>query len=173
MNPHDPVNLMPKTVTAPNGLTTTLDYHPAAADLRLKEIKHTLTGNIALSKHVYGYKPAGNIKSWAQTLGTNAAKTWAIAYDKADQLEAATQTQGTTVTAQQAFRFDRIGNITSKQDGSEVSGQQTPTIHRRGISRRLRGHVRYIPAHHQHHQVRPHRAHALHPPIQAGGFGGL
>jgi hypothetical protein len=99
----------------------TLDYHPAAADLRLKEIKHTLTGNVALSKHVYDYKPAGNIKSWAQTLGTSADKTWAIAYDKADQLEAATQTQGGAVTAQQAFRFDRIGNITSKQDGSEIS----------------------------------------------------
>jgi hypothetical protein len=112
---------MPKTLTAPNGLTITLDYHPAAADLRLKEIKHTRPGNIALSKHVYGYKPAGNIKSWAQTLGNGAAKTWAIAYDKADQLEAATQTQGATLTAQQAFRFDRIGNITSKQDGSEIS----------------------------------------------------
>jgi len=35
---YDPVNLMPKTLTAPNGLTTTLDFHPAAADLRLKEI---------------------------------------------------------------------------------------------------------------------------------------
>jgi RHS repeat-associated protein len=118
---YDPVNLMPKTLTAPNGLTTTLDYHPAAADLRLKEIKHMLSGNIALSKHVYDYKPAGNIKSWAQTLGTSAAKTWAIAYDKADQLEAATQTQGATVTAQQAFRFDKIGNITSKQNGAEIS----------------------------------------------------
>jgi hypothetical protein len=58
---YDPVNLMPKTLTAPNGLTTTLDFHPAAADLRLKEIKHTLTGNVALSKHVYGYKPANSI----------------------------------------------------------------------------------------------------------------
>jgi RHS repeat-associated protein len=37
------------------------------------------------------------------------------------QLEAATQTQGATVTAQQAFRFDRIGNITSKQNGAEIS----------------------------------------------------
>ena len=119
---YDPVNLMPKTLTAPNGLTTTLDFHPAAADLRLKEIKHTLTGNVALSKHVYDYKPAGNIKSWAQTLGTSAAKTWAIAYDKADQLEAATQTtQSGAVTAQQAFRFDKGGNITSKQNGAEIS----------------------------------------------------
>jgi hypothetical protein len=50
---YDPVNLMPKTLSAPNGLTTTLDYHPAAADLRLKEIKHTRPGNVALSKHVY------------------------------------------------------------------------------------------------------------------------
>jgi hypothetical protein len=67
---YDPVNLMPKTLTAPNGLTTTLDYHPAAADLRLKEIKHTLTGNIALSKHVYGYKPVSVLPSasshWGQ-----------------------------------------------------------------------------------------------------------
>ncbi|MFM2197409.1 MAG: hypothetical protein RLZZ505_841 [Verrucomicrobiota bacterium] len=107
-------------------LTTTLDYLPAA-DLRPKEIKHTRPGNVALSKHVYGHKPAGNIRSWAQTLGTGAAKTWVIAYDKADQLEAATRTQGETVTTQQAFGFDRIGNITRKQCirvryGVEITG---------------------------------------------------
>jgi RHS repeat-associated protein len=118
---YDPVNLMPKTLTAPNGLTTTFDYHTAVAALRLKEIKHTLAGNVALSKHVYHYKPAGNIKSWEQTLGTSPAKAWAITYDKADQLEAATQTQGSAVTAQRAFRFDKIGNIVSKQNGAEIS----------------------------------------------------
>ncbi len=104
---------MPKTLTAltaPNGLTTELFYEPALGDLRLQEIRHKV-GATNLAAHVYGYKPAGNIKSWAQTLGTSAAKTWAIAYDKADQLEAATQTQGGAVTAQQAFRFDRINSI--------------------------------------------------------------
>ena len=119
---YDPVNLMPKTVTAPNGLTTTLDYHTATADLRLKEIKHTLTGDVPLSKHVYAYKPAGNIKSWEQTLDTNPAKTWAIAYDKADQLEAATLTDTTAaVLEQHAWRYDRIGNRTSRQNGPQVT----------------------------------------------------
>ena len=52
---YDPVNLLPKTVTAPNGLSTTFDYETAAADLRLKEIKHQLAGPAPLSTHGYSY----------------------------------------------------------------------------------------------------------------------
>jgi len=36
---YDPVNLLPKTITAPNGLTTEFSYQPALGDLRLQEIK--------------------------------------------------------------------------------------------------------------------------------------
>jgi RHS repeat-associated protein len=117
---YDPVNLMPKLTTAPNGLTTELFYEPALGDLRLQEIRHKV-GATNLSAHVYGYQKAGNIKSWAQTTGTSPAKTWAVSYDKADQLEAASRTESGAVIAQQAFRFDQIGNITSKQNGAEIS----------------------------------------------------
>ena len=117
---YDPVKLLPKTITAPNGLSTTFDYETAAADLRLKEIKHQLAAT-NLAAHAYGYKKAGNIKSWSQTAGSTPAKTWSISYDKADQLEAATQTQNGAVIGQQAFRFDKSGNITSKQNGAEIS----------------------------------------------------
>jgi RHS repeat-associated protein len=122
LHTYDPVNLLPKTVTAPNGLTTTFDYHPAAADLRLKEIKNQLSGNVPLSTHGYIYSPAGNIKSWSQTTGTSSAKTWGIAYDRADQLEAATLTNSTAaVLEQHAWRYDKIGNRTSRQNGPQIT----------------------------------------------------
>jgi RHS repeat-associated protein len=117
---YDAVNLMPKLSTAPNGLTTELFNEPALGDLRLQEIRHK-AGATNLAAHVYGYKKAGNIKSWAQTTGTSPAKTWAISYDKADQLEAASRTESGEVIGQQAFRFDKSGNITSKQNGAEIS----------------------------------------------------
>ena len=78
---YDPVNLLPKTVTAPNGLVTTFDYHTATADLRLKEIQHTLAGGQALSKHGYTYSPDGNINTWEQAAGTGPAQTWSLVYD--------------------------------------------------------------------------------------------
>jgi hypothetical protein len=99
--------------TAPNGLTTKLFYEPALGDLRLQEIRHKV-GATNLAAHVYGYKPAGNIKSWEQTTGTSPAKSWAIAYDKADQLEAASRTESGAVIGQQAFRFDKLlGSVLS------------------------------------------------------------
>jgi RHS repeat-associated protein len=122
LHTYDPVNLLPKTVTAPNGLTTTFDYHTVAADLRLKEIKHQLSGNVPLSTHGYTYSPSGNIKSWSQTTGTSPAKTWGIAHDRADQLEAATLTDSATaVLEQHAWRYDKIGNRASRQNGQQIT----------------------------------------------------
>ena len=119
---YDPVNLLPKTITAPNGLTTEFSYHTATGDLRLQEIKHQLAGPTPLSKHVYTYSPEGNIKSWAQTIGTNPAKTWGIAYDRAVQLEAATLTDtSAAVLEQHAWRYDKIGNRTSRQNGPQIT----------------------------------------------------
>jgi hypothetical protein len=122
---YDPVNLMPKLTTAPNGLTTELFYEPALGDLRLQEIRHKVAAT-NLAAHVYGYKKAGNIKSWSQTAGSTPAKTWSISYDKADQLEAASRTESGALIGQQAFRFDKIGNITSKQNGAEISQFNLP-----------------------------------------------
>ena len=119
---YDPVNLLPKTVSAPNGLTTTFSYHPAAGDLRLQEINHQLAGPTALSTHAYTYSTSGNIKTWAQTTGTSPAKTWGIAYDRADQLEAATLTNtSAAVLEQHAWRYDKIGNRTSRQNGPQIT----------------------------------------------------
>lgn len=130
LHTYDPVNLLPKTVSAPNGLTTTFDYHTAAADLRLKEIKHQLAGPTPLSTHGYTYSPAGNIKSWSQTTGTSPAKTWGIAYDRADQLEAATLTNtSAAVLEQHAWRYDRIGNRTSRSAGVPPTLSNTQTTH--------------------------------------------
>jgi len=140
---YDPVNLMPKLTTAPNGLTTELFYEPALGDLRLQEIRHKLSG-ANMAAHVYGYKKAGNIKSWSQTSASNPAKTWAISYDKADQLEAASRSESGAVIGQQAFRFDKSDNITSKQNGAEISqstfnNRNQLTAQQPGGSMRVRG----------------------------------
>lgn len=119
---YDPVNLLPKTVTAPSGLVTTFDYHTAAADLRLKEIQHTLAGGLALSKHGYTYSPDGNINTWEQAAGTGPAQTWSLVYDNADQLEAATLGSTTpSVLAQHAWRYDKAGNRISRQQGAQIT----------------------------------------------------
>ena len=127
---YDPVNLLSKTITAPNGLTTEFSYHPAAGDLRLQEIKNQLTGPTQLSSHAYTYSPSGNIKSWSQTTGTSPAKTWGIAYDRADQLEAATLSNSTAaVLEQHAWRYDKIGNRTSRSVGVPPTLSNTQTTH--------------------------------------------
>jgi RHS repeat-associated protein len=116
------VNLLPKTVSAPNGLTTEFFYHPAVGDLRLQEIKHQLAGPTPLSTQAYTYSPEGNIKSWEQTVDTSPAKTWGISYDRADQLEAATLTDSSAaVLEQHAWRYDKIGNRTSRQNGPQIT----------------------------------------------------
>ncbi len=119
---YDPVNLLPKNVTAPNGLTTEFAYHSAVGDLRLQEIKYQLSGPTALSTHAYTYSPSGNIRTWAQTTGTSPAKTWGIAFDRADQLEAATLTNtSAAVLEHHAWRYDKIGNRTSRQNGPQIT----------------------------------------------------
>jgi RHS repeat-associated protein len=127
---YDPVNLLPKTITAPNGLATTFAYQPAVGDLRLQEIKNQLPGATPLSTHGYTYSPSGNIKSWAQTTGTSPVNTWQIAYDRADQLEAATLTSAAAaVLDQQAWRYDKIGNRTSRSVGVSPTLSATRSAH--------------------------------------------
>ncbi len=142
---YDPVNLLPKTVTASNGLITEFSYHPAVGDLRLQQIKHQLGVITPLSSHTYTYSPSGNIKSWAQTTDTSPANTWGISYDRADQLEAATLTNGSgSVIKQSAWRYDKIGNRTSRQNDFKIikstyNNRNQIATERPGGSMRVRG----------------------------------
>lgn len=139
---YDPVNLLPKTITAPNGLTTTFSYHAAVGDLRLQEIKHQLAGPTSLSNHAYTYSPAGNIKSWTQATGSTPARSWGISYDRADQLEAATLTDASAaVLEQHAWRYDQIGSRTSTQNGPQIT-QSTHNNRNQVVSQQAGGWMR-------------------------------
>ncbi|MFD2258139.1 hypothetical protein ACFSSA_15770, partial [Luteolibacter algae] len=119
---YDAVNLMLESVSAPNGLTTSLSYLDAIGDFRLESITHQTGGATALSSNAYAYSPNGNIKTWAQTIGAAAANTWEIAYDRADQLEAATLTDpASAILAQHAWRYDKSGNRTSRQNSAQIT----------------------------------------------------
>ncbi|MFN9822441.1 MAG: hypothetical protein ACK56K_17315, partial [Akkermansiaceae bacterium] len=120
---YDPVNLLPKTLTAPNGMVTEFSYLNAAADLRLSEIKHTLPGNAPLSKHNYEYRKNGNIKSWQRQIDTNPATKFSFGYDKGDQLTSATLAAVTNPNSpleSHSFQYDKAGNRTSRQSGNVI-----------------------------------------------------
>ncbi|MFN5869359.1 MAG: RHS repeat-associated core domain-containing protein, partial [Akkermansiaceae bacterium] len=120
---YDPVNLLPKTLTAPNGMVTEFSYLNAAADLRLSEIKHTLPGNAPLSKHNYEYRKNGNITSWQRQIGANPATKFSFGYDKGDQLTSATLAAVTNPNSpleSHSFQYDKAGNRTSRQSGNVI-----------------------------------------------------
>lgn len=120
---YDPVNLLPKTITAPNGMVTEFSYMNTAADLRLQEIKHTLPGNAPLSKHNYEYRKNGNINSWQRQIGTDPETKFSIGYDKVDQLTSATLAavaNPNTPLESHSFQYDKSGNRTSRQNGNVV-----------------------------------------------------
>lgn len=120
---YHPVNLKLQSVTAPNGLTTGYSYYANTGDLRLQGIEHQAPGATPLSSHAYTYSPAGKIKTWAQSMDGAAIGTWDLGYDRADQLENASflSTGGApAVLKQHAWRYDRAGNRTIRQNGSQV-----------------------------------------------------
>ncbi|MFN5739221.1 MAG: RHS repeat-associated core domain-containing protein, partial [Akkermansiaceae bacterium] len=120
---YDPVNLLPKTITAPNGMVTELNYHPVSADLRLQELKHTLPGNAPLSKYNYEYGKNGNINSWQRQIGTDPATKFSFGYDKGDQLTSATLAavaNPNTPLESHSFQYDKAGNRTSRQNGNVI-----------------------------------------------------
>lgn len=122
---YNPTNLLPETITAPNGLSTEYFYHPKAGDFRLQEIKYQLDSD-PLSSHSYTYSPEGNIKSWTQSIGSNPGNTWKFSYDNADQLESAILSSASSVPIKQhAWRFDKIGN----RVGSQKDGLNTQSIY--------------------------------------------
>lgn len=118
------------SMTYPNGMTATYDYHPLAGDFRLKDIIHTLPGNTPLSRHSYEYNPVGNITRWTQ-INTPAGlnRSWLCGYDEADQLTSVTSQDPVTLAnlpmGQYAYSYDLAGNRLSET----IDGNTTTATH--------------------------------------------
>ncbi|MGH8545786.1 MAG: RHS repeat domain-containing protein [Gammaproteobacteria bacterium] len=114
---YDGVNSRLRTVTYPNGQTSTYAYYPNSGDHRLQEIHHKKSGVVTLSKFNYTYDAVGNIKTWTQQQDTNPAKAYDFEYDRADQLRTGVwrTTDPTPSVKRHAYMYDSAGNRTVEQ----------------------------------------------------------
>jgi RHS repeat-associated protein len=107
-----------RTVTYPNGQTSTYAYYANSGDHRLQEIHHRTSGGVTLSKFNYTYDSVGNIKTWTQQRDTNPSKAYDLEYDRADQLRSAvwrTTDPTPTILKRYAYSYDPAGNRTVEQ----------------------------------------------------------
>ncbi len=107
-----------RTVTYPNGQTSSYAYYANSGDHRLQEIHHKKSGGTTLSKFNYTYDAVGNILTWTQQQDTNPAKAYDFAYDREDQLRTAvwrTTDPAPTVLKRYAYSYDPAGNRTVEQ----------------------------------------------------------
>jgi RHS repeat-associated protein len=95
----------------PNGQTTTFSYLNNRHDRRLERITHT-HGATPISEFSYGYDArfADRIGTWLQQSGSQAAVLYTLAYDAADQLTNASETQSGSVLKLLAYTYDLAGN---------------------------------------------------------------
>jgi RHS repeat-associated protein len=102
-----------------------VDPIPGASDERLETITNTGSSGNTVSQFTYGYTPAGEITSWAQATGTNAAVTYQYGYDGASELLNAITSTGSTALDTYAYRYDAAGNRLGQQIG--VTGTNSVT----------------------------------------------
>jgi RHS repeat-associated protein len=114
-------------VDYPNAQTTQYSYFDLPADPRLQTINNlNAGGSTIISKFDYGYNAAGEITSWSQQRGNNAAtaNVHSFDYDAASQLQGDSVTLGGTggsLSHQYAYRYDPSGNRTSEQIDANVN----------------------------------------------------
>jgi RHS repeat-associated protein len=94
----------------PNGQTTTFDYFPNSGDHRLKEIWNQ-AASVTLSKFDYTYDPQGYLLSWTQQHGASPARVLVAAYDLADRLTGATNSNPVDVYG---YAYDVANNRLSE-----------------------------------------------------------
>lgn len=157
---YDPSSARLTNVAYPNGQAVNFDYFTAVQNSgRLKTITNLGAGSTAgqtLSKFDYDYNPAGEITTWVQQLSNNSvdAKTYAMGYDQASQLQGVTMVSGTSpgmdgLTAGQAvtYGYDLAGNRTKEHAPSfdhsfstnnlnQLTNETPNPIHVKGITNR-------------------------------------
>jgi RHS repeat-associated protein len=107
-----------RTITYPNGQTSTFAYYPNTGDHRLQENHHRKPGGITLAKFSYAYDAVGNIKTWTKQQDTNPAKAYDFEYDRVDQLRTVvwrTTDATPTILKRYAYTYDSAGNRTVEQ----------------------------------------------------------
>ncbi|MGH9022917.1 MAG: RHS repeat-associated core domain-containing protein, partial [Acidimicrobiia bacterium] len=109
-------------LTYPNGQTTSYSYFDNAADHRLQQVHHRLSGGATLSKFDYTYDAAGNIKTWSQQRGANPATVQSFGYDAAQQLVAASRAPAGTAPNRFGYAYDSAGNRNAEQLDDAVTG---------------------------------------------------
>jgi RHS repeat-associated protein len=106
-------------ITYPNGQVVQYGYYTSGpSNERLETITNEApaTGG-TISQFSYGYNAAGDITSWTQQSGTNAAVSYGYGYDGARELLSAVKTSGTAAVALDAYayRYDNAGNRLGQQ----------------------------------------------------------
>ena len=106
------------TISFPNGESTGLDYFSNSGDRRLKEIWNKLSSGGTISKFDYTYDPAGIITQWTQQRGTSPARVLSPAYDLADRLSGATNSNPSRIYA---YGYDAANNRLSELIDSSMT----------------------------------------------------
>ncbi len=105
-----------KSLSYPNGQTSTYAYLDVQNDLRLQEIHHKKPSGATLSRFTYAYDKAGNIVTWGQQRDTEPLQTWTYGYDLVDQLTSARVDATPLPTpSRYAYAYDPAGNRTVEQ----------------------------------------------------------
>ena len=104
-------------MTLPNGQAYAATYLGNAGDRRLQQIKNLKPGGANLSEFDYTYNAPGEILTWNQQADTNAALTYTLGYDAADQLTSAAATG-----KDYAFTYDLAGNPLTRTLNGAATG---------------------------------------------------
>lgn len=114
-------------ITYPNGQLVQYAYYGSGTPSEWERLE-TITNypsasntTSIISQFGYGYNAAGDITSWAQQSGTNAAATYGYAYDGARELLSGIATSGTATLDTYAYRYDAAGNRLSQQINDTVT----------------------------------------------------
>jgi YD repeat-containing protein len=131
-----------KTITYPNGQTTSLSYFDSMGSQRLKQIVNTSSTSTNISTFDYTYDANGQILTWSQKADAQGPKVQTFTYDAVGQLLGAQLHDGSptgNVLKSYLYAYDEGGNRLSEQiDGqlsvssfntlNQLTGQRTSTV---------------------------------------------
>jgi RHS repeat-associated protein len=111
-------------VSYPNGQTATMTYDSNLGDHRLQEIHHRRSNGSTLSRFTYTSDALGQVASWSQQLDSAAPTSYAMGYDRAKRLTAASlKSSGGALLKSYDYAYDRADNRTTEAiDLAVVSG---------------------------------------------------
>jgi RHS repeat-associated protein len=107
--------------SAPNGLTTSVNYGNSLQDFSLEQISNAI-GPAPISQFSYGSDVARQlITTWSQQAGAQSPSIFSFGYDAADQLLSATVTNAGAQANSFAYTYDPAGNRLTESVGASNS----------------------------------------------------